>query len=156
MEFLPRSHSEERTDLHYLVLISGCYPQSYNCRAASYVSSGPRTRPGSDANAEYHGDISDLLWRVLRRGTPGDDGQDRRRGIERRKYSMEAVYSDPETGLRLDRPTRRLILTFLGSAFLLLAGGAIAALLVVLTRAPAIELLWPSAFHMALTFHGIL
>lgn len=69
---------------------------------------------------------------------------------------MEAVYSDPETGLRLDRPTRRLILTFLGTAFLLLGGGAIAALLVVLTRAPAIEMLWPSAFYMALTFHGIL
>ncbi len=69
---------------------------------------------------------------------------------------MEAVYSDSESGLKLDRPTRRLILTFLGTAFLLLGGGAIAALLVVLTRAPAIELLWPSAFHMALTFHGIL
>lgn len=69
---------------------------------------------------------------------------------------MEAIYTDPETGLRLDRATRRLILTFLGTAFLILGGAATAALLVALTRAPAIQLLWPSAYYMTLTFHGIL
>lgn len=69
---------------------------------------------------------------------------------------MEAVYTDPETGLRLDRATRRLIVTFLGTSLLILGGGAIAALLIAVTRAPAIELLWPSAYYMALTFHGIL
>lgn len=69
---------------------------------------------------------------------------------------MEAIYTDPETGLRLDRATRRLMLTFLTTAFILLGGAAAAALLVALTRAPAIQLLWPSAYYMALTFHGIL
>jgi cytochrome c oxidase subunit 1 len=69
---------------------------------------------------------------------------------------MDAVYSDPETGLRLDRPTRRLILTFMVTAFLLLGAGAMAALFVALTRAPALEFLGPSAFYMALTLHGIL
>ena len=69
---------------------------------------------------------------------------------------MEAIYTDPETGLRLDRATRRLILTFLFTAFVILGGAATAALLVALTRAPAIQLLWPSAYYMALTFHGIL
>jgi cytochrome c oxidase subunit I len=69
---------------------------------------------------------------------------------------VEAIYTDPETGLRLDRATRRLILTFLATAFLILGGAASAALLVALTRAPAIMLLWPSAYYMALTFHGIL
>lgn len=69
---------------------------------------------------------------------------------------MEAIYTDPETGLRLDRATRRLILTFMGTAFIALGGAATAALLVALTRAPAIQLLWPSAYYMALTFHGIL
>ena len=69
---------------------------------------------------------------------------------------MEAVYTDPETGLRLDRATWRLIVTFLGTSLLILGGGAIASLLIAVTRAPAIELLWPSAYYMALTFHGIL
>jgi cytochrome c oxidase subunit 1 len=69
---------------------------------------------------------------------------------------VEAIYTDPETGLRLDRATRRLILTFLGTAFIILGGAATAALLVALTRAPAIQLLWPSAYYMTLTFHGIL
>jgi len=69
---------------------------------------------------------------------------------------VEAIYTDPETGLRLDRATRRLILTFLATAFIALGGAATAALLVALTRAPAIQLLWPSAYYMTLTFHGIL
>src|SRR3990172_2083173 len=69
---------------------------------------------------------------------------------------MEEVYTDPETGLRLDRATWRLIVTFLGTSLLILGGGAIASLLIAVTRAPAIELLWPSAYYMALTFHGIL
>ncbi|OGL15691.1 MAG: hypothetical protein A3K12_12280 [Candidatus Rokubacteria bacterium RIFCSPLOWO2_12_FULL_71_19] len=69
---------------------------------------------------------------------------------------MEAIYTDPDTGLRLDRATRRLIVAFLGTAFVILGGAATAALLVALTRAPAIQLLWPSAYYMALTFHGIL
>jgi cytochrome c oxidase subunit 1 len=69
---------------------------------------------------------------------------------------LEAIYTDPETGLRLDRATRRLILTFMFTAFIILGGAALAALLVALTRAPAIQLLWPSAYYMALTFHGIL
>ncbi len=71
-------------------------------------------------------------------------------------YKLEAVYKNPESGLLLERSTRRLIVVFMSTAFLMLGGGAIAALLVALTRAPAIELLWPSAFYMALTFHGIL
>ncbi|MCC7416977.1 MAG: cbb3-type cytochrome c oxidase subunit I [Acidobacteria bacterium] len=69
---------------------------------------------------------------------------------------MEAIYTDPETGLRLDRATHRLIVTFLATAFLALGGAALAAFFVALTRAPAIQLLWPSAYYMALTFHGIL
>ena len=69
---------------------------------------------------------------------------------------MEAIYTDPETGLRLDRASRRLILTFMATAFIILGGASAAALLVALTRAPAIRLLWPSAYYMTLTFHGIL
>lgn len=71
-------------------------------------------------------------------------------------YKLEAVYRSPENGLLLERSTRRIMITFMVTALLILGGGAVAALLVALTRAPAIELLWPSAFYMALTFHGIM
>ena len=53
---------------------------------------------------------------------------------------MEAVYTDPETGLRLDRATWRLIVTFLGTSLLILGGGAIASLLIGVTRETANEL----------------
>ncbi len=71
-------------------------------------------------------------------------------------YKLEAVYKDPQTGLLLERSTRRVIITFMVTAILILGGGAVAALLVAITRAPSIQLLYPSAFYMALTFHGIM
>ncbi len=73
-----------------------------------------------------------------------------------REDDVEAIYTDPETGLRLDRASRGLIITFLATAFLALGGSVVAAFLVALTRAPAIRLLWPSAYYMTLTFHGVL
>ncbi len=63
---------------------------------------------------------------------------------------------DPFLGFAVHRSTRRLMLAFLATAFAVLFLGAVAAVLVVLTRAPAVELLDPDAYYKTLTFHGVL
>ncbi|MBI3976781.1 MAG: cbb3-type cytochrome c oxidase subunit I [Chloroflexi bacterium] len=63
---------------------------------------------------------------------------------------------DPLLGFAIHRPTRRFILAFFTTAYIVLGLGALAALLVVLTRAPAIKLLAPDSYYQWLTFHGVL
>jgi cytochrome c oxidase subunit I len=63
---------------------------------------------------------------------------------------------DPFLGFAVPRSTRRLMLAFLGTAFAVIFLGALAALLVVLTRMPAVQLLDPDAYYKTLTFHGVL
>ncbi|NIV31879.1 MAG: cytochrome C, partial [Anaerolineae bacterium] len=59
-------------------------------------------------------------------------------------------------GYKVEKGTARLILAFFALGFLLFGLGAVAALGVVLTRAPSITLLNPYWFYTALTFHGVL
>jgi cytochrome c oxidase subunit 1 len=63
---------------------------------------------------------------------------------------------DPFLGFAVPRSTRRLMLAFLFTAFAVIFLGALAAALVVLTRAPAVELLDPDAYYKTLTYHGVL
>jgi cytochrome c oxidase subunit 1 len=60
-----------------------------------------------------------------------------------------------QTGLKVDRQAERLIeVHAVAGVFAILFGG-IAAILVLLTRWPAVHLLDPESFYRALTFHGI-
>ena len=69
---------------------------------------------------------------------------------------MEAVYRTcAQTGLKVHNHAERLIrANAVAGVFAILFGG-IAAVLVLLTRWPAVHLLDPASFYRALTFHGI-
>ncbi len=68
----------------------------------------------------------------------------------------QLTHKDPILGFTVDRDARKLILAFIALAFTIIGLGAIAALLVVFTRAPAVMLLNPEYYYMTLTYHGIL
>lgn len=65
-------------------------------------------------------------------------------------------FVEPLMGFRVDRASRWPILTFATLAFLIIGLGAVAALGVALTRAPAIHWLDPATYYQWLTFHGVL
>lgn len=66
------------------------------------------------------------------------------------------VQIDPLMGFHVDKAARKIILSFLSFAFVIIGLGAIAATLMVYTRAPSIMLLNPKWYYMTLTYHGIL
>jgi len=70
--------------------------------------------------------------------------------------AARASFIEPLMGFRVDRASRWPILTFMTLAYLIIGLGAVAALGVALTRAPAIEWLDPSTYYQWLTFHGVL
>lgn len=72
------------------------------------------------------------------------------------KLRPEEYFVDPVMGYKVEKGTARLMLAFLTLAFVLVGLGAVAALLVVLTRMPAITFLSPYWFYIALTYHGVL
>jgi cytochrome c oxidase subunit 1 len=59
------------------------------------------------------------------------------------------------TGLRVHRPAERLIKAHAVAGVLAILFGGVAAVLVLLTRWPAVHLLEPALYYRALTFHGI-
>ena len=59
------------------------------------------------------------------------------------------------TGLRVDLTAERLIKVHAVAGVLAILFGGIAAVLVLLTRWPAVHLLDPTMYYRALTFHGI-
>ncbi len=59
------------------------------------------------------------------------------------------------TGLRVHRAAERLIKAHAVAGVLAILAGGIAAVLVLLTRWPAVHLLDPALYYRALTFHGI-
>lgn len=70
--------------------------------------------------------------------------------------SAEEYFVDPVMGYKVEKSTARLMLAFAILAFVVFGLGAVAALGVVLTRMPAVTLLSPYWFYIALTFHGVL
>lgn len=61
----------------------------------------------------------------------------------------------PATGLQVDLNAERLIRAFAVVAVVMLLAGGVAALLVLLTRWPAMHLLDPLWYYRLLTFHGL-
>lgn len=69
---------------------------------------------------------------------------------------MEAVFRTcAQTGLKVDRQAEWLIKVHAVAGVFAILFGGIAAVLVLLTRWPAVHLLDPQSFYRALTFHGI-
>jgi cytochrome c oxidase subunit I len=69
---------------------------------------------------------------------------------------MEAVFRTcAQTGLKVDSQAERLIKVHAVAGVFSILFGGIAAVLVLLTRWPAVHLLDPVSFYRALTFHGI-
>src|SRR3990172_2351565 len=65
-------------------------------------------------------------------------------------------FVEPLMGFRVDHASRRPILTFMTLAYLIIGLGAVAALGVALTRAPAVHWLDAGTYYQWLTFHGVL
>jgi len=61
----------------------------------------------------------------------------------------------PESGLQFHKPAERLMRTLAVTAIVILLFGGITALLVTLTRWPAVHLLPPDRFYQMLTLHGV-
>ncbi len=69
---------------------------------------------------------------------------------------MEAVFRTcAQTGLKIHNQAERLIKVHAVAGVFAILFGGIAAVLVLLTRWPAVHLLDPTSFYRALTFHGI-
>lgn len=68
----------------------------------------------------------------------------------------DQYFVDPVMGYKVEKATARLMMAFAALAFVIFGLGAVAALMVVLTRMPAVKLLPPYWFYIALTYHGVL
>lgn len=69
--------------------------------------------------------------------------------------SSEVFRICPESGLQFHKPAENLMRAFAVLAVVILLFGGIAALLVTLTRWPAVHLLRPDRFYQLLTAHGV-
>jgi len=69
---------------------------------------------------------------------------------------MSSQTADPILGFSIDRDSRKLVLTFITTAFIILGLGGIAAFFVAFTRAPSIQLLDPYWYYLTLTYHGVM
>src|SRR6266498_3464074 len=146
---------EEGPDLPPASLLHGPGPRLLALSPEPQLHGPAGLRVRADHHADHDRRGLCRLQRILRDRAPPDGGQDHRR-VAPKEARMDAVFRTcAQTGLKVHNQAERLIrANAVAGVFAILFGG-IAAVLVLLTRWPAVHLLDPTSFYRALTFHGI-
>src|SRR6266545_2252892 len=152
---VPGAQAEERPDLPPASLLHGPGPRLLALSPEPQLHGPAGLRVRADHHADHDRRGLCRLQRILRDRAPPDGGQDHRR-VAPKEARMDAVFRTcAQTGLKVHNQAERLIrANAVAGVFAILFGG-IAAVLVLLTRWPAVHLLDPTSFYRALTFHGI-
>src|SRR6266545_3110468 len=138
---VPGAQAEERPDLPPASLLHGPGPRLLALSPEPQLHGPAGLRVRADHHADHDRRGLCRLQRILRDRAPPDGGQDHRR-VAPKEARMDAVFRTcAQTGLKVHNQAERLIrANAVAGVFAILFGG-IAAVLVLLTRWPAVHLI---------------